>query len=308
MLLAVPGRAEGLIVVRDWADVENSVVLVSDIAEVSGVSDSEKSRMLALKFCMSPAPDREIDYKASQVKGRLYNAGIDVEKVELVIPDRVTIHRKATTVTGDDIITQAVEYIKTRVPWAGDTLVVEAKASPQDIVLPYGNVEIVFKMDNRPRRYGVQSILAEIKLDGATRRVISLTSYLRVMADVVHSSRDVPSGAILGEDDLEMSKVDLVMLRPGAYSTKSELIGKQVIRALSRGDLITHSTVADIPDIKAGDVVSIVVQGNGYQLSATGKALEKGYEGESIRVLNVNSKKILDAIVVDSGTVEVVRP
>jgi flagella basal body P-ring formation protein FlgA len=52
-------------------------------------------------------------------------------------------------------------------------------------------------------------------------------------------------------------------------------------------------------------LVKIVLRGNGFEVASKGKVLEKGFIGETVRVLNQGSRKVLDAVVVDSQTVEV---
>ena len=68
---AVAAGAETTVTVREKADVEGSMVLVGDVAEIGGVSEDERKRIEGLKFGLAPQPGKEISYKAAQVKGRL---------------------------------------------------------------------------------------------------------------------------------------------------------------------------------------------------------------------------------------------
>lgn len=307
-IFAAPSTAAGRISVRAQAEVTSSKVLVGDIATVSGVPDAERDRIASLNFGNAPSPNNDVRYNAAQVKGRLYNAGIAVENYELDIPEQVTIHRKATIVRGSDLIAAGTEFLKKNLTWRPENLVILAKSVPEDIVLPYGDMKMEFEMDNRKLRYGVQSFRVKIFLNGDMKRVLTLSNYLTVMAEVVVAARDIAAGHVLVDEDLEYRKMDLTSLKPGAYDSKEALIGRQIVRPLRRGDVPTHSTISDIPDIASGAEVTIIIRGKGFDISARGKTLEKGYVGETIRVLNKSSRKILDATVVDSETVEIAAP
>jgi flagella basal body P-ring formation protein FlgA len=59
------------------------------------------------------------------------------------------------------------------------------------------------------------------------------------------------------------------------------------------------------PLVKRGDVVIILVETSGMRITALGQVKKKGRLGESIPVMNYDSKKILYARVLDSSTVKV---
>ncbi len=60
--------------------------------------------------------------------------------------------------------------------------------------------------------------------------------------------------------------------------------------------------------VKRNDLVLMVLQEPGMSLTAQGKALEDGGAGSVIRVSNVQSDRIVDAVVVESGRVTVRMP
>jgi flagella basal body P-ring formation protein FlgA len=305
-IFAAPAVAAGRISVKERSEVASANILVGDIASVSGIPVAERDRITGLSVGPAPRPNEDATYNAAQIKGRLYNAGIAIDTFELDIPAQVAIHRKATIVRGAELAAGGIEFIRNNIPWRKENLDVAFKSEPEDIVLPFGDVKIEYVMDSRPHRYGVQSFLARIYQNGDLKRVMSLTGFLRVMADVVVAANDIDAGHVLRADDLGFQKIDLTNLRPGAYDSEDSLIGKQVVRKILRGDVIVHATVSEIPDIKAGDPVSIIFRGAGFEVAAKGKAVEKGFVGETVKVINEGSRKVLDAVVLDSQTVEIV--
>ncbi len=303
-VFGAPSLAAGRITIRTNAEVAGASILVGDIADITGVPDIEQNRIASLSIGVSPPPNTDFKFNAAQIKGRLFNAGISSDNFSLVIPDRIVVHRKATIVTGKQLVDAGIEFLKKNIPIQAGSITVEAKSYPLDIVLPYGEVKLEFEMENRPRKYGVQNFLGKVFLNGDLKRTMTLTSYLRVIADVAAAAKDFDAKHVLVEDDIKLEKVDIANLKPGAYNSAKDIIGKQTIRALRRGDIITRSAVADVPDINSGDEVSLLVRGDGFEISAKGKAMQNGYIGEPIRVIMDSSRKIIDGIVIDSKTVE----
>lgn len=67
-----------------------------------------------------------------------------------------------------------------------------------------------------------------------------------------------------------------------------------------------NSDLVELPPlVKQGDVVMIAAESETLRVSALGQVKEKGRRGERIRVLNLDSKKEVYALVVDGTTVKV---
>ncbi len=306
-IIAPQARASGpAIEVKAYAEVTGSVILVGDVADVAGMPEAEAGRIRGLRFGMSPRPGESLTFNAAQVKGKLYNAGVAVGDVELKLPETATIKRKAVVVAGKELVEGAADYLRKNLQWRRDNLTIAVKGEPSEIVLPYGDLKIEYEMDGSPKRHGAQALRARVLLDGEVRRVMTMTSYLEVMAEVAVASKDLAAGRVITADDVEFKLTDLTKMRPGSYDSLQSLAGKQLVRAVRRGDEITRSAVADVPDISSGATVKIVYKGAGFEVASMGKAVEKGYAGETIKVINESSKKIISAVVIDSQTVEAI--
>jgi flagella basal body P-ring formation protein FlgA len=59
------------------------------------------------------------------------------------------------------------------------------------------------------------------------------------------------------------------------------------------------------PLVKRGDLVMIVAESNGFKITTLGEVKKTGRLGERIPVANMDSKKILQARVIDANTVQV---
>ena len=83
------------------------------------------------------------------------------------------------------------------------------------------------------------------------------------------------------------------------------LEGKQAKKYIRAGSIVFPSMIEEIPVLKLGDKVNIVIEKGSIKVTAEGIARQKGAEGDIIRVVNLDSKKILKAEIIDSLTVTV---
>ena len=110
------------------------------------------------------------------------------------------------------------------------------------------------------------------------------------------------AGTILTSDMLEER---LTSQPPGGALMKGvqEAVGLRLVSALQPGNVLTTRNVARAPTVMKGETVTLVAEGDGFSISATGRAEEDGFEGDLVSVRNIRSGIILSGRVAQSGTV-----
>ena len=83
------------------------------------------------------------------------------------------------------------------------------------------------------------------------------------------------------------------------------LEGKIAARYIPAGSIVYNSQVEPKPVVQPGDKVSIIFEKGALKVTAEGVARQKGGVGETIRVVNLGSKKVIQAMIIDSLTVAV---
>ena len=107
------------------------------------------------------------------------------------------------------------------------------------------------------------------------------------------------------EDDIKLQKMDLARLPSGAITDPDAVLGKRTKRAIGAQTVLRANLVELPPLVKRGDMVMIVAESDGLLITALGQVKKKGRRGERIPVINLDSKKVLYARVLDSNTVKV---
>lgn len=120
----------------------------------------------------------------------------------------------------------------------------------------------------------------------------------------VVATRPLERGAVIAAADVAVREVRVMRSQPLA-SSPEEAIGRRLGKSLQAGEPVLLNSLSLTPIIQRGDSVIITVRKPGFLVEVRGEALDAGAEGESIRVRNLQSRAVIQAVVVGSGRVEV---
>ncbi len=82
-----------------------------------------------------------------------------------------------------------------------------------------------------------------------------------------------------------------------------QLIGMETVRPLKAGQPLRISDVRQPLMVEKGTLVTMVVEQGALSLSATGKAMQDGSLGETIRLMNTSTSRMIEAKVTGAGLV-----
>jgi flagellar basal body P-ring formation protein FlgA len=117
--------------------------------------------------------------------------------------------------------------------------------------------------------------------------------------DVLTWARSIAAGEVVQPQDLIWAKAALAPA--DAPSDPDALIGMAARRPLRAGGVATVRDVSALQVVKSGEVITLSFEAEGISLALQAKALSGGAPGDTINVLNVASKKTVQAVVVGPG-------
>ena len=123
--------------------------------------------------------------------------------------------------------------------------------------------------------------------------------------DIVVPAHDIARGAVLAEGDLVYKSVPAAGVGESAVRAIADLVGQEARRSLRAGESLRLADVKHPTLVAKGSTVTMVFDAPGISLSATGRALAEGGQGDSITVLNPVSYRQVQATVIAPGTVRV---
>lgn len=119
--------------------------------------------------------------------------------------------------------------------------------------------------------------------------------------------RRMMPGELITEADLQTLDVPYARIGAFAVTDHDGLVGKEVRRTLTQGRPVMAQSVTEPLVITRGDKVSIRFNDGRLSLSAPGRALDDGFRGAEIRVVNLVSNTLVTGVAMPGGLVEIVR-
>ncbi len=123
--------------------------------------------------------------------------------------------------------------------------------------------------------------------------------------EIAVPAHDIARGSLITEADLDYKAVPAARASASVVRAISDIVGKEARRALHTGEALRSSDLKRPTLVAKGSNVTMLFDAPGMQLTAVGRALEEGGEGDSITVLNPTSYRKVEAFVVKAGTVRV---
>jgi len=123
--------------------------------------------------------------------------------------------------------------------------------------------------------------------------------------DVAVPAHDIARGKVLAAGDLVYKSMPAAGVSESIVRSVADLIGLEARRSFRAGEPIRMADVKHPTLVAKGSTVTMIFEAPGLSLSATGRALGEGGDGDSITVLNTVSYRQVQATIVAPGTVRV---
>ncbi|MBF0250343.1 MAG: flagellar basal body P-ring formation protein FlgA [Alphaproteobacteria bacterium] len=135
-----------------------------------------------------------------------------------------------------------------------------------------------------------------------------ITGRLEHMIDVpVLISRKM-SGDVIRETDIKWLELPQKRLSRNAIVDPARLIGMAVRRTVSAGKPVADNDVRRPLLVGKGDRVTMVLATPQMQITAVGRAIEEGGEGDTISIANTQTNKVVEGVVTGPGQVRIDAP
>ena len=117
------------------------------------------------------------------------------------------------------------------------------------------------------------------------------------MADSLVATRTIRAQTVIGPDD--MALVDAAL--PGALDDPALALGLEARVAIYAGRPIRSQDLGAPALVDRNQLVSLIYLSGGLAISTEGRALERGAEGDVVRVMNLGSRTTVTAIIGADG-------
>ncbi|WP_407123046.1 flagellar basal body P-ring formation chaperone FlgA [Bradyrhizobium sp. STM 3561] len=281
-----------------------SVTVTSDVVRIGDLIDNAGSAAL-IPVYRSP----DLGTTGTLTVGQVLSALRAKQVIGVMTGDikEVQVTRLARTLASKDIETAVAATLERRFGLGeAANITVTFDRGVADMRLEASNTGALQPVATRyDARSGRFDIAFEIANDGNPAPTkLRFTGTAIETVEVAVLTRDVDRAELLKSSDLSLERRPKAEVA-GEPAARDRSIGMQLRRPMRAG---TPIRVADIvkPDFVVRDqAVTIIYQVPGLYLTTRGKAIESGAEGDTVSVLNMQSKRTLTGIVTGRGQVTV---
>ncbi|PID40376.1 MAG: flagella basal body P-ring formation protein FlgA, partial [Proteobacteria bacterium] len=217
----------------------------------------------------------------------------------------VRITRNAAVLPVERIRRAVEKTIQYHMPWPPEDVTLGQILIDDSIRLPVG--ALTYRVIPAPKEdYLGRTVLAvHLFVDGEPVKKISARTTISVMADVVVASRPLAKRRRIERSDLTIERRDLSTLPSDCLKRIEDAIGNRTSRMIYPRSVLQAGMITTPPVVQRGDIVRITVSAGPMVITAAGKAKQQGCKGETIRVVNTDSNRIIMARISGPGAVEV---
>jgi flagella basal body P-ring formation protein FlgA len=280
-------------------------ILLGRIAGIEGHDPLLVQKLSRIVVARAPLPGESRTLEKQAFKMRLKQNGIDLSQLALHIPAQVVVTRNYIEISREKIKILVSDYIqKTILKDHADGSIKDIQVA-DSLQLPNGRISFKVIPPRNSDLLGKIPFSVHFDVNGKFYKRVWATATVEVLAEVVITKKPVGRHKPITEDDIELLKMDLAKLPSGVITDTEAVLGKRTRRAIGAKTVLRADLVEFPPLVKRGDVVVIIAESSGLKITALGEVKKKGRLGESIPVMNFDSKKILYGRVLDSSTVKV---
>lgn len=138
-------------------------------------------------------------------------------------------------------------------------------------------------------------------------RVGHAVARVSVSVEHVRAARPLAPGQTLGPGDLVGTRGDVGAVPLRRLPTLDEVAGSRTLRSVEAGLVLSASSVALRRLVQSGDVVVVRVVADGLVVEGSAVATQHGSAGDTIRVVNPDTRRAMKARVTGRGEVEVIQ-
>ncbi|MGV3345490.1 flagellar basal body P-ring formation chaperone FlgA [Enterobacteriaceae bacterium LUAb1] len=149
----------------------------------------------------------------------------------------------------------------------------------------------------------LQRLRYDIRCDDADGWEVSVTVKPDIYLPILVAKHTLERGQPLAASDVEIKKRNIAGMRDGYLTDPTDVVGLTVKKRLRDRQPVTPAHLDQPIMVGRGQRVLMIAEQNGVEARSIGEALKKGRRGEVIKVRNLDSQRIVSAVIESDGVV-----
>lgn len=286
------------VAIRGEVEVRRPAVRLSDV--FTGVPAS-----IDRDIAQAPAPGKKMTYDINVLNRLAQKYRLDWQPQGY--SDHVVVSSASNHISADVIRDAVVGKVKDAMGTLGKNKEIDVSFDNRSLAvdLPADSAPDFalnnFDYDQTSRRFRTDFV-AQTARGPYTLAVLGRISIKQNVPVLTHR---LEGGTIIGAADLDLVPVSEDRVNPTVLTDMSQLIGRELRRDTDEGELLHASDILPARLVKRGAIVTMKIETALMTVTSQGKTLQDGAEGDTVRVLNTQSNRMIEGTVTAPGIVTI---
>lgn len=196
-------------------------------------------------------------------------------------------------------------FIMRHAPWKPDQLKITRLAFDQELNVPAGKIGFRVTAPKHTDWLGPVPFRVHILVDGRDAVKVLAPATIEVWSDVVLTVKPLGKYQPIEADDIVVKKMNLARVPANVIVRPDQVLGLRARHNIAANCVLRNNQIESPPVVMRGDMVQMIAESTVLKVAAKGMARESGAVGDRIRVMNLRSRKIIYAQVLNEQTVQV---
>lgn len=283
--------------------VRDSFLYLGQVAVVRG-SGSLVTEARELGMGRFSSPGQRVVLDRATILSRLASLGIPADRVRLTGAETVTVRRQQEIVESEDFVAVGQEFLR-RSTAALAVREIIALSRPKSLVLSGRPEEVQLKPQLvRSPASGLVTVQVRVVVDGQEAGTRSIPFRLKYECRQAVTVADVAEGAALTPENVKIETRVSDRPEPSGWKPPYGLLATRALPANTdvREDMAGSIQASVL--VRRNETVVIRLDRPGMTVTAVGTALQEARTGETLKVRNDDSRRVIVCKVNADGTVE----
>jgi flagella basal body P-ring formation protein FlgA len=283
--------------------VKGRVIYLGDLLHTESIKPEIKDQLNSTTVSPAPQAGRSKTLTGVEVMQKLESLGVTTHDYSIQMPEEIKVSRSSRTLKIGDLENAVAREFLPKLPWREVRL--ENLEVLEALLIPEGENQLSFEYSPHTDLARPFYLTVTISVDGELIKKLFLRTILSIEEIVAIAARELSPGQSIEPDEIRWEKRRLSSTLHLPIHETGFLEGKKPRTTIPAGQILTEDLLIKVPLIKRGDTITLIFQDDRIRVKTQAKSLASGMRGDQIQVMNLDSKKVLRAEILDKNTARV---
>jgi flagella basal body P-ring formation protein FlgA len=195
------------------------------------------------------------------------------------------------------------DFLQSHFEITGEEFNLEFRHLPDSPAIRYPQAELKIISTPAQKYSGNIVVMVGAYEKGKEVKTFPVSVKVRSYNSVAVAINEVDVGEPLKLENFRLERREITNLNEEPITNLLLLLGKQAVRAIPSGSIVTKDELKPLSVVRQGDIVRIAIHTGNFLITALGRARKSGQVGEVIPVVNLSSHTEISARILDDKTV-----